>query len=319
MKTVKRELSTHYIPKDILLGTMSLSEIKRLYPNREDGAYETDKITRYIKEVVGVSVQEYCSKTLGIEWPKCPVTGLLPNFKCDGGGISIRERHKSAKITKENSATFREFCEKMKKERVGAGNPMHGVAAWNKGLNIEDSRVKAVADKNRGRKTPEESKKKQSISAKNRTVHGHTGMKHSDESKKKMSVAQAKRYERGDFNRKSSIQLEVETFLTSLPTTESAVSEYRIDWYSIDCAFPAAKLAIEVNGTFFHIDPRVYPHGPECAVQRRNFGRDKRKKAHLESLGWTIYPVWEIEVRNGSYKEPLLCKLKEFSLLKASE
>lgn len=322
MRTVKRELSTYFIPSSMFAicktDQVLLNEICKIYPGRKNGPYKLDKFVKYIKDKHSLTMSEYCKTYLDFKWPLCPQTNLETNFKISGAGIEINKTHNTAKITKENPQ-FKAFCERMSKERSGSGNPMFGKPAWNKNLDISDERVAAMAEKHRGKTVSEESKKKMSDSAKAREIHGHTGCKHSEESRKKMSVGQAKRYESGNFDRKSSIQIEVEKYLQSLNLVEELKNEFRVDWYSIDCAMPNAKIAIEIQGTFFHIDPRIYPNGPTNAVQRRNAGRDKRKREHLEGLGWKIIEVWEIEIRNGQYKEQLLCKLKELNLLKASE
>lgn len=323
MKKVKIELSSHFIPADMfetcLIDGATMGQICHIYPSKAGGGtYKLDKFIKYLLEKHSCSLQKYVNEYLKIDWPRCQQTNLETGYKICGAGVKIHHNHKTAKLTKENPK-FKAHCDRMSVDRVGAGNPMHGKKSWNAGLKEEDDpRIAKSLAAARAAPYTEERLKKMSEAGKRRKVPGHLGHKHSEESKRKMSIGQAKRYQSGNFNRKSSIQLEVERFLLSLELSEVLMPEYRVDWYAIDCAFPIAKLAVEVNGTFFHIDPRVYPNGPINAVQRRNFGRDKRKKAHLESLGWTILPLWEIEVRNGEYKEQLLCKLRELNLLKAS-
>lgn len=56
--------------------------------------------------------------------------------------------------------------------------------------------------------------------------------------------------------------------------------------------------ALEVNGTFWHADPRVYPDGPVFPAQKRTAERWARKVAALDALGITVVEVWEKELRD---------------------
>ncbi len=57
------------------------------------------------------------------------------------------------------------------------------------------------------------------------------------------------------------------------------------------------KLVIEVNGTYWHADPRVYTDGPIHASQRRTDATFKKKQAALDRLGYRIVVIWETEIR----------------------
>ena len=56
--------------------------------------------------------------------------------------------------------------------------------------------------------------------------------------------------------------------------------------------------ALEVNGTFWHADPRVYPGGPEFPAQVRTAERWDRKVAALAALGIPVVVVWEKDLRD---------------------
>lgn len=78
---------------------------------------------------------------------------------------------------------------------------------------------------------------------------------------------------------------------------------YRLDWKKApghpDIAYPGRKIAIFINGCFWH-------HCPTCnfalpkknrafweAKFARNIERDKRVQAELEDLGWKVIVIWE--------------------------
>ena len=85
---------------------------------------------------------------------------------------------------------------------------------------------------------------------------------------------------------------------------------YRINWKGApghpDIAYPGRKVAIFVNGCFWHRCPTCNLPLPKSNTEfwrekfERNVARDRRKTSELESMGWTVITVWECELR----KEP---------------
>lgn len=57
--------------------------------------------------------------------------------------------------------------------------------------------------------------------------------------------------------------------------------------------------ALEVNGTFWHADPRVYPDGPVHPAQIRTAAAWERKLAVLESQGIPLIVLWEQDFRDN--------------------
>lgn len=82
---------------------------------------------------------------------------------------------------------------------------------------------------------------------------------------------------------------------------------YRLQWpvpgmprRSIDIAFPSRKLAVFVDGCFWHGCPThgVQPrHNAErwSAKIAGNMARDRQTTDHLADLGWTVVRCWEHE------------------------
>jgi G:T-mismatch repair DNA endonuclease (very short patch repair protein) len=69
---------------------------------------------------------------------------------------------------------------------------------------------------------------------------------------------------------------------------------------TFDFFLPDHNVAIEVNGTFWHSDPRFYPNGPTCAVQRRNADAWLRKVAIANELNVRIIQIWEYDIRQNA-------------------
>lgn len=69
-----------------------------------------------------------------------------------------------------------------------------------------------------------------------------------------------------------------------------------------DFVFPKAKVAIFVDGCFWHGCPKCYrrPHSRQDywdAKVQYNISRDRRNRAQLRRLGWRVVRVWEHEIK----------------------
>lgn len=68
------------------------------------------------------------------------------------------------------------------------------------------------------------------------------------------------------------------------------------------------KRVLEINGTYWHADPRKYPDGPIYQSQKRTVKRYREKVKILHSLGYAVLELWEIDFRSdptGSIKQLL--------------
>lgn len=298
-----------------LINNTEKQQIIELYPTRKHGAYYLDKFSNFLKDNYNITLKEYCIKYLNIDWLKCPISKEDVGYKIDGKGINL-SNFKRGKLSKESCPKFKEYCDRISLERVGDNNPMFGKIPWNKGeTKNSNNKIKDISDKRIGFKTPEDVKVKQSQSAKLRKIHGHTGYKHSEDTIKKLRENTSRLWASGRFNRETSIHKKMRELLLSLNLKEQFKEEFQVKYFSMDFAFPNAKVAIECQGQFFHVDPRIYPNGPINAIQKRNFGRDKAKKAYCSKLGWIIIEAWESEINNGLFKENITCELSKLNLL----
>lgn len=88
---------------------------------------------------------------------------------------------------------------------------------------------------------------------------------------------------------------------------EAGFPGYRLHWKKApghpDIAYPSRKVAIFVNGCFWHRCPHCNPPLPKSHADywQKKFGlnveRDARKTAELEAAGWTVITVWECQLR----------------------
>ena len=86
----------------------------------------------------------------------------------------------------------------------------------------------------------------------------------------------------------------------------AGLTGYRLEWKvpgKPDIAFPGRKIAIFVNGCFWHRCPKCNPSQPKRNVEfweakfRRNVERDHAAVAALTQMGWTPITIWECELK----------------------
>jgi hypothetical protein len=303
-----------------LIDGASLIEISKKYTRtdlKKKSCYVLDKFEFHIKNKYNLSIRDYIIKYKLYNWPICPVSKELVGYRIDGNGV-ILSTFKRGKIRREFCKALDEGYKRLSKKRKGKGNPMFGIPCWNKGLTKEtNASLKSAAEKQKYRITSEETKKKQSIVRKLSPKKSRHNKPHSEETKELLRKSTARLWAEGIFSKTTSIHVKMREFLKTLSLQESFIEEYQVKYFSMDFAFPLAKVAIECQGSYYHIDPRIYPNGPINEMQRRNFGRDKAKrKICCEQEGWIIIEAWEPEINDNSFKEQILCRLKELNLLK---
>lgn len=88
----------------------------------------------------------------------------------------------------------------------------------------------------------------------------------------------------------------------------SGVKGYRLHWKKApgkpDIAFPGKKVAVFVNGCFWHRCPYCNPPMPKSNSDfwknkfEKNVERDKKKTNQLENIGWETLIIWECQIKN---------------------
>ena len=96
---------------------------------------------------------------------------------------------------------------------------------------------------------------------------------------------------------------------------EAGYPGYRLQWKKVpgrpDIAYPGRKIAIFVNGCFWHRCPKCNPSVPKTNREfwvekfRRNVQRDQRKTEKLQSDGWKVLTVWECELKDAEKRKDI--------------
>jgi len=210
----------------------------------------------------------------------------------------------NAGLTKDNN----ESLQRLSEARRGDNNPIHKVLQdevaknnWVANVKIGKSdydawrRGKSLVEVY-GEERADAAKQNMSESAKARKVHGHTGHKHTLETREKIGRKTA------EFLAKSRrmTSLPQLRLFESLQTLEVSFSlEYNIDHYFVDIAAPDIRLAIEVDGDFFHVNESL-GYTAKYRVQKRNLRNDKKKQAHLEKSGWEVLRFWVSDIEKDT-------------------
>lgn len=88
---------------------------------------------------------------------------------------------------------------------------------------------------------------------------------------------------------------------------EAGYPGYRLHWKKApgrpDIAYPGRRVAVFVNGCYWHRCPTCNPQAPKANAEFweakfvANEARDARQIAALEAAGWTVITVWECELK----------------------
>jgi len=74
------------------------------------------------------------------------------------------------------------------------------------------------------------------------------------------------------------------------------IQQYRVGRFLFDFYIPKTNTLVEVHGTFWHADPRVYSPDKHTAIQKRNLANDIRKENRAKQDGFNFAIIWERDV-----------------------
>jgi G:T-mismatch repair DNA endonuclease (very short patch repair protein) len=78
--------------------------------------------------------------------------------------------------------------------------------------------------------------------------------------------------------------------------------QHRLGSFVIDALIEDRKIAVEVQGDYWHCNPTKYPNGPQDEKQRRGVEKDKRRFEWLKSKGYQVIELWESDIRSVGAK-----------------
>jgi DNA mismatch endonuclease Vsr len=105
---------------------------------------------------------------------------------------------------------------------------------------------------------------------------------------------------------------------------ESGCSGYRLQWNvpgRPDVAYPGKRIAIFVNGCYWHRCPSCNLPLPKNNTTfwndkfKKNIERDAKKICTLKNEGWTVITIWECEIKHRKFAiDYLITLIKKQSL-----
>ena len=270
------------------------------------GAYRSVRFKNHVENKHDMTLSEYFDK-VGLFVPRCVCgCGKLTPISPKGSELVVKrcirwhpDIHNSKRV---------EANKRMRESRLGAGNPMYGAIPWNKGLTKETSDlVNGIASKLKGHKHSFSARMKMSESAKQRTIHGHTGCHHSEATKNKIREATLRQISSGCLGRLRSRPHCV--FAVMLDSLGIDYEEEKIEGnFSFDFYIPHVNVYVEVDGDYYHSHPCAYPDGPITKTQKKNAYRDGVKNHFCLERGMVLVRFWERDIlKNG---ESVLATIK---------
>lgn len=253
------------------------------------------KLIIHILEEHKLTINDYL-KMNNIEFKKCDCgcNNEVTVF-CRGKDI-VFSRYFSGHMNFEKKKSM---ISKLKKERIGNKNPMYKQKPWNKNLKKENNHiVKQISEKIKGRQFTSKHKENLSKSAFKRTIHGHTGIKHSEETKeiiRQKTLEQMKKGKMPSTNTKPHKCFADFLYLLNIDyEEEKTIYPYSFDFYLPDC-----DTYIEVDGDYYHSNPKIYKNGPIHKIQLKNYNRDSKKNRFCEIRNMKLIRYYEYDILNN--------------------
>lgn len=270
------------------------------YCNKEI-KYTLNKLENFlIFQILGVEVEKKCFSFLK-KW--CSFDCSSKSFVSWNKGKTKWDDERLMKISQdrmgENNPMFSILNDENKKkqwlENVHASGIYERLSKENKGKSLEDRFGKDVADKIK------ETNRQWCITGK-----PHSGHKHSQETKNLLRV-KAIELQVDLGNKISNPHKKLGEALKKI-YQDKVELEYNAQYYAIDLAFPEKKLAIEVDGDFWHCNEEKGFY-PKYDSQKRNIKNDKQKNTYLTNRGWNVIRVWTSDIEEDI--EKVIQKVKD--------
>lgn len=146
--------------------------------------------------------------------------------------------------------------------------------------------------------------------------HGMYGKAHSEESKKLMSIKLKEKY-RSDYEyrekarlagcksqlsqnrKKPNTEILVENFLNE--NNIKYIPQFQIDFYVYDLYIPKLNILIEVQGDYWHGNPKFYKEEELPEHQKEKKIRDRQRKTFAENRGYSLIEIWENDIKNNNF------------------
>ena len=261
--------------------------LKKFYPNTENrelfkmfGGRTYDSVIVKAKKLGLKKNKEFTKKikSKNMSGEKNPMYGKLSTKK----GLTYEEFYG----TKRGVEIKKEISKKTKgrKGLIGIENPMYGKTPWNK-----------------NRKLTENEKIKQSKAAKKywNSLSDEDLKLRKDQLSKEWVIKRDKYKEIDTIPEKHVEKILIEEKI-------KYKKKKNIGYYN--CDFVVENTIIEVQGDYWHGNPKLYNLENFDKIQLKNHYRDIRKKKYLTDKGYVLLYLWEFDIKNNIEKIRKLLK-----------
>lgn len=270
-----------------------------------------DSLRRHNNQKHKINAEEtYIEYVIGGIKPTCKCgCGEITNFLSIEKGYVDYVRGHAARVKNNwghNPEVIKKSHETQKKMHVSGE-----LKIWNKGLSMDDERVKnniekVMSNPNRG----------ENISKK------LSGIPKTQEHKENIQLAASKRWESEEErekqserlitrliqnnyrNKKSKLEISFQTILESLGYIEGNDFKYQKQVSSaiFDFEILNKNILIEIDGDFHHCNPNTKHAIPIFPIQLKTVGNDIRKNRIAENNSFKLFRFWESDINNNPEK-----------------
>lgn len=176
------------------------------------------------------------------------------------------------------------------------------LAVWNKGLTIDDPRVKDNIEKmlsnpDRCKNISKALTNKPKSKEHKENLSETAKERWSDpKEREKQRYRRLKYFAEKQFNKKSKLEYKFEGLLNELNVEFK--QQYPINGYLFDFYIPNKNLLIEVDGDWYHFNEAVHSL-PLSPIQENTIKNDNIKNDLAEKLGYNLIRFWESDINNN--------------------
>jgi very-short-patch-repair endonuclease len=85
--------------------------------------------------------------------------------------------------------------------------------------------------------------------------------------------------------------------------------EFVVEYWSFDFYLPEYNFYIEIDGDYWHSNPKFYPDGPKTKAQKINYTRNISKNNFCIKNNLNLLRFWENQIINN--EKDIICNLKK--------
>lgn len=275
-------------------------EYKKMKKNKKT-EYKFNIFKKHIEQEHNISIENYMNKYENINIQKCKCgCGKELKMIIKKGGFGYGDYIKSHLFKDKNFIL--KNAKQMSLSRKGKNNPAFGKKPWNYGLTSETNEiVKKIAEKTKKRIVSKETKEKLRNALIKRRKNGFTGNKgnkHSKQTKELLRKLALNQLSTGIFKQ---TRTEPHNIICDflIKNNIKFIEEKNVGVFSFDIYLITYNIYIEIDGDYWHSNPRIYKNGPQTKSQKINYFRDLKKDKFCKENNLNLIRIWEYDIKNN--------------------